>query len=209
MMNEEEGLDRPAGFSLVEVLMVLVITVIIFLSVFSIYLLYSKTFTVGNVLLDIYSNSRTAAALLMRDIGSAAQVESSCASGGVTYTTTDSSIVLKVPSVDSSGNIISDKFDEIVYRLSGSDLYRIVIPNLSAPKPSRRPAVNRAVAHNCGSLTFSSGGVTLSNINGADLSGLNTIAIRLPVNETVLSLSGAGTVTATMVPTTVVRLRNK
>ena len=189
------------GFTLVEIQVALGITFIIFLAVFSLYILYSKTFKAGSTVLDTYSNSRIAIALISRDIRCAAQVESSHGA----YTTTDSSVVLKVPSVDAAGNVISVQYDEIIYRLQGVDLYRIAIPSAA----SARPAENRAVAHNCGSLIFSSGGVTLSNIGSANLSDINTVAVCLPINKMILSLSGTGMVTESTIPTTVIKLRNK
>lgn len=189
------------GFTLVEIQVAVLIALMVFIATFSLYIIYSKMFTTGSAILDVYANSRTAAALISRDIRWAAQVQASYGS----YTTTDSSIVLKVPSIDSAGNIINAKYDQIIYKLQGTDLYRIVAPYAS----SSRPAANSAVAHNCASLTFSSSGVTLSNISSSNLSTLNTIAIRLPINQAILSLSGSGTVIESITPTTVIKLRNK
>ncbi len=201
MINIQKINRRQGGFTLAEIQVVSVIVFVIFLAMFALYILYSRTFAVGSTLLDVYANSRIAVALLARDIRAAAQVEASNGS----YTTSDSSIVLKVPSVDSAGNVISAKFDEIIYKLQGQELYRIVIPSSS----SSRISTNRAVANNCASLTFSSGGVTLSNISSSNLSNINTIEINLPISRTILSLSGTTTVSESMVPTTTVKLRNK
>lgn len=192
---------RCKGFTLVEIQIAMLIGVILFIATFSIYIMYSKTFTAGSIVLDVYSNSRIAIALMARDIRCASQVEASNGS----YVTTDSCIVLKVPSVDSSGNTIGAKYDEIIYRLQGTSLYRIVVPS----SYSARHASNRAVAYHCASLTFSSGGVTLSNISSANLSNINTVAVSLPINKEIISLSGAGTVIESMTPTTIIKMRNK
>jgi len=189
------------GFTLVEIQVAALVTFIVFMAALSLYIAYYKIFVTGNTILDVYANSRIAVALIAKDIRWAAQVEANSGS----YTTTDSSIVLKVPSIDNTGKIISAKYDEVVYKLQGKDLYRIVIPSAV----SSRASSNRAVAYNCASLTFSSGLKLLSQIGGANLSDVNTVAISLPINETIISLSGAKMVTESMTPTTVVKLRNK
>ena len=76
------------------------------------------------------------------------------------------------------------------------------------PDPlSARTAENRKIAAYCGSLVFSSGGDTLSNVG--NLSTVNTVAIYLPINKVTVSLSGGGAVIESITPTTTVRLRNK
>ncbi len=187
------------GFTLLELQVASAIALITLSAVLALYLFSWRSFTIGNPLLDVYSNSRNASGWLTRDIRCAAQVVSSHGS----YTTTDNSIVLMVPSIDSLGEVISPNYDYIIYKLQDTDLYRIVQKDAS----SSRANENRAIAHYCDSLTFSSGGVALSNIG--NLSTVNTVAIYLPINKSTISLSGAGTVNESINPTTVVRLRNK
>jgi hypothetical protein len=173
----------------------------------------------GNALMDVYANSRNASSWLTRDIRCAAQVVSSYTSG-TTYTTSDHVIVLMVPSIDAAGSVLSSYYDHIVYKLQGTDLYRIVIKVAA----SSRANDNRIIAHNCESLTFSSlykpsadestwAMKTLSFYNGSSdakkLSTINTISIYLPINKSTVSLSGMGTADELLNPTTVVRLRNK
>lgn len=198
------------GFTLIELQVASLITLITVIAVISLYIFSWRSFTIGNTLLDVYSNSRNASGWLMRDVRCAAQIEPSCTSDGTTYTTSDNVIVLMVPSIDASGNVISSRYDHIIYRLQGSDLYRIVRKDSS----SSRPNENRVVARYCTSLTFSSvaGGVAhgLSYYaNNGTLDTLNTVGISLPLNKTTVSLSGAGETTEWMTPTTVARLRNK
>jgi len=202
---------RNKGFSLAEVQVALFITFIMFVAAFSLYIFYNKTFSIGNALLDVYANSRIAVALMSRDIRWAAQVDPSYTDSetNVTYTTGDQVIVLKVPSVDSSGNVIGSEYDEIVYLVQNRNLRRIVMPHTTGPTPSSRIYENRVVARYCNQLTFSSGGHPLSYYNSSALPTLNTIALRLPINQTIINLSGVGTMTPQITPTMLVRLRNK
>lgn len=176
----------------------LLIGVIVLAAAVSLYLFYWRTFVIGNAILDVYTNSRIAAEWMVRDIRSAAQVVPS----HDTYTTTDNSIVLQIPSIDSSGDVIGSHYDHIIYQLQDSDLYRIVKKDSS----SARQEENRAIAHYCTSLNFSSGGVTLSEV--PNLSAINEIGIYLPLNKTTLALGG-GEGEVSITPTTVIRMRNK
>ena len=135
------------------------------------------------------------------------------------YTTTDSSIVLMVPSIDSHGEVISSHYDYIVYELrdasQGKDMYRIVKKDAS----SSRVNEDRVIARYCESLTFSSfykpsnKMEKLSFYDGSTtdrrLSTVNTISIYLPINKSATSVSGTGTQAALINPTTIVRMRNK
>lgn len=190
---------RSNGFTLIELQMASFISLIVLAAILSLYIFSWRSFTMGDAILDVYANSRNAAGWLTRDIRCAAQIVPSHGS----YTTTDSSIVLKVPSIDATGQTISSYYDYITYRLQGSNMYRIVEKDAL----SSRQSENRIIARYCSSLTFSSGGVTLSNIG--NLSTVNTVAIYLPINKAAISLSGSGTVVEAIIPTTIVRLRNK
>ena len=194
---------RNKGFTLFELQVASAIVLITLSAVLALYLFSWRSFTIGNTLLDVYSNSRNASGWLTRDIRCAAQVESSYVSGDTTYTTSEHVIVLKVPSINSLGEVINSHYDYIIYELQGTDLYRIVQNDAL----SSRSACNNVIAHNCADLTFSSDGVGLSDI--VNLSTVNTVSIYLPINKSTISLSGTGTYIASINPTTVVRLRNK
>lgn len=218
---------------MVEIQIAAFIASIILLAAVSLYTMYWRTFVTDSAYLDVYSSSRIAVDHMVRDIRCAAQVVTNYGS----YTTTDNTIVLQVPSIDNSNppitinSITSDTnlyYDYIIYtliynnNLQSYDLYRIVqidgkftTAGDSYYHKNGRVNENRAVAHHCGTnsgnlLTFSSGsvgGTTLSHVTY--LSDVNTIGISLPINEKMLSLSGSGTNTAQMIPTAVVRMRNK
>ncbi|MBN1527001.1 MAG: prepilin-type N-terminal cleavage/methylation domain-containing protein [Candidatus Omnitrophica bacterium] len=190
---------RNRGFSLVELMISLLIVSIILVATVSLFIGCWRAFLIGNTYLDVYSNSRLAAEWMARDIRWAEQVVPTYGS----YTTSDSCIVLMVPSIDASGDIMASCYDYIIYQLQGNDLHRIVQKDAQ----SSRQNENRVVAGQCSSLTLSSGGVTLSNI--PNLSAVNTIEIFLPLNEQMISLTGGGVKSAQLTPTTVVRLRNK
>lgn len=194
---------KRRGFTLIDLQFAVVIGAVTLLAAISLYTFYWRTFVVGNTVLDVYSNSRVALEMISRDVRLSTQVATSYTSGGTTYTTGDNVLVLMVPSVDASGDCIPSTYDYFVYQLQDGNLYRIIFKDAASVRPSE----NRIVAKYCTSLTFSCGGVTLSNI--ANKSTINYIDIYLPLNKTALSLSGQGETSGTMYPTTIVKLRNK
>ena len=198
--------SRKKAFSLYELQIALVIGILTLTAAACIYIFYWRTFIIGNDILDVYTNSRVAEMWMARDIRSAAQVVPSYS----TYTTTDHSIVLQVPSVHpQTGDMIPSHYDYIVYKLQGSDLYRIVIPD----SLSARTSGSRATAHYCASLLFSSEDLASHTIKPLseipNLSTINSIGMYLPLNKTTVTLGGGATGTVSITPTTVIRLRNK
>jgi len=196
---------RNKGFTLFELNLSSVITLLIFVAVISLYISVWRNLAIGNTYLDSYAGSRNASGWLMRDIRCAAQVVKQYPeTGSAEYQTGDHVIVLKVPSIDGSGNVIDSFYDHIVYALQGSDLYRIVHKDAS----SSRPNESRVVARYCTSLTFRSGSYGLKYYADNDtLSTINTVSVYLPINKSNVSLGG--TEVEKINPTTVIRLRNK
>jgi len=196
--------DRNKGFTLAELNVASLIALLVFVAVLSLYISVWRSLARGNTYLDSYAGSRNASGWLIRDIRCAEQVKPSFTSGGITYTTSDNVIVLRVPSIDSSGQVISPGLDHIIYELQGSDLYRIVQKDPS----SSRPNENRPIARYCSSLTFRSGNYGLKHyVDNDTLSTINTVAIYLPINKSSITLGGTGAEEVN--PTTVIRLRNK
>lgn len=194
--------NRNKGFTLVEFNMASFIALLVFTAAFVLYISVWRSLTTGSAYLDTYTGSRNASGWLIRDVRCAAQVVKQYPeTGSPIYQTGDNVIVLRVPSINSSGQVISPGLDYIIYRLQTSDLYRTVKANAS----SSRPNEDRPIARYCASLTFSSDGVTLSNI--PNLSTVNTVAVYLPINKSNVAL---GETTAEKInPTTIIRLRNK
>ncbi|GEM_PF-2233524 len=207
------------GLSLIELQVSAAIALITLLAAACLYIFYWRTFVIGNNMLDVYSNSRVAIALISRDVRSATQiVEQYPDTGTALYQTSDNVIVLKVPSVSAAGSMLATGCnDHIIYMVQGSNLYQIIKPYSAG---LMRKDTNRIVARYCGVLSFSavskSGGTdTMHGLsyfvnNGSDpLSAVNYVFVYLPLNKSTISLSGSGTHTASIAPTTIVRLRNK
>lgn len=204
---------KKRAFTLAEVQFAVFITAFILIAAISSYIFFWKSFSAGNVFLDVYSNSRIAMGWMVTDIKWAAQVLPNSTLGSVTYNTSDNCIVLNVPSITSLGVVTS--CDQIIYRVTDDgSLHRIVYVSAG----STRTPGDRVIATHCSQLAFSSatpssGGLQpLSYFISSDplldqSEDINTVHISLPLNEKTIFSTGTGG--ASLRPTTIVKLRNK
>lgn len=199
------------GLTLVEMQISAAITVIVIVAAMSLYLMAWRSFALGNGYMDIYSDSRMAMEKMARDIRWGAQIESSY--GG--YTTANNSMILKIPSVNTSGDVVGGYYDRVIYNVSSDNkLHRIVRIDTAVPN-SGRSNDDRVIAKNCSPSNFLLG--TVDEGTGAFqslgsvpiLSTINNVAVSLPISSSMLSFSGGTTQQVALTPTTTIRLRNK
>lgn len=203
-----------SGFTLAELQIAALISAILLIAVISLYVYCQASFYQGDKILDVYSNSRIAMSWMSRDIKAGAQIIAVSAIGAGDYATSNTCLVLRVPSVTGAvGNfsVIPAQFDEVIYTVeAGGNLRRVVRPSAG----SARTAQNQEVAKYCEPVAFSSvtiaGSVStwtpLDNVD--NLNTVNNLGISLPVNEVMHSLSVAEVTNAEMTPTSVIRMRN-
>jgi len=175
-----------SGMTLVEVLIASVIALMIGGVVVAAFLSGQRSFVSGTTLMEVHGDARVAMDWLSRDIKWAHQVVmGSVTIGADTYTTGASELVLSIPSVDASGDIIDGLFDTVVYTLNATDLMRIVAPDPG----SSRTQLSDTIANNVTNLRFTT--------------AADNIAVSLTAQKTVL---GGRTLSETL--STSVALRN-
>ncbi len=147
------GKPRPKGMTLIELLIVVAISAIILISLLSLYIAGQKYFFNQNSRADTIEDSRMPMAWVSRDIRDASQVFNGTltAYNGSSYTTSETCLVLEVPSLDGVGNI-SGTTDYIIYVWTGNRLVRII----DADDTSSRQDGSRVLADNL--LNDGSGG---------------------------------------------------
>ena len=146
------------GFSLSELLVALFILILTITLSVQVFMLLNYDYQVITTYLSSYIKGRQAIDVISKDCRIGIRIVDSFAG----YTTAADCLVLKVPSIDSSHDIIdiNNNFDHIIYRLYNSDLWKIVIPGTG----SARAAQNKIFEESAESFTVSSDGVLLSNI---------------------------------------------
>ena len=163
------------GFSLSELLIALFIVVLTITLSMQIFISLNYDYQAVTTYLTSYIKGRQAIDTISKDCRIAIRIMDSFSG----YTTTTNCLVLKVPSIDSSHNIIdiNNNFDYIIYRLYNGDLWKIVIPGLG----SARAAQNKIFEKSDESFTVSSDGVLLSDI--PHKSSITHISIAITIAE--------------------------
>jgi type II secretory pathway pseudopilin PulG len=141
---------RKKGFSLVEIIFAVVIFIFILAALVFIYVNYSKFYNRQQAELKIGDSAREAAKELQADALQGDQIVANHSFSGVTYTTGQHALVLELPSMNATGEIVSDKHDYVVFYLSGKNLYRLVQIDAAS---SRAQGLNK-ISDSVSSLNF-------------------------------------------------------
>lgn len=170
------------GFTLVELMVGLAIFSMIMTMIMVAYVGSQRDFITGIAKLDLNRNTRLTLDWMRRDIKAADSLIASRPINGTTYTTGNSELIIRMPSVDASGNIIAAS-DYVVYHVSTTDptrLERIV----SADAGSSRSSGTANVALQLSAIQFSSGGIGLSAVGS--LASVDTVEVSITTAKTIL-----------------------
>ncbi len=149
---------RPGGFVFAELLIATFIVIITMVIAFEAFMSMSKNSKVLVTYLTSYLKGREAIDVISKDCRIATRVMDSYAG----YTTADDCLILKVPSLDSLGNIIdvNKNFDYIIYRINNGNLWKTVIPGTGSSREARDGVFKKDIE----SFFVSSGGTGLGSI---------------------------------------------
>jgi prepilin-type N-terminal cleavage/methylation domain-containing protein len=151
-------MKNPRGFTLVETLIVIFLFSLIMLAVVDLYVGFNKSYSKQSASI----NTSLSAAALVDEVKRLAlqanAVVASRAFNGVTHTSSATTLVLSLPSIDASGNILSAKYDYAAFYLTGSTTYRI----LEVDASSARPSGSRKLSDVVSDLLFTYNNVTPS-----------------------------------------------
>jgi prepilin-type N-terminal cleavage/methylation domain-containing protein len=184
--------NKQSGFTLVEVIIATLISAVVGVLLLSIM--------VNNTGVFYKQSSKVAEGLGSNDsltsIRSAIKQASAIAAsypvtGTPTYTSGDSQLVLRLASIDSSGNIIDSTYDYEVFYLSGGNLYLKIFPNAL----SKRQSADRVLSKYASSINFqylNLSGVAVSPVSAAQVKVTLSLAQRSGANiETNISTTEA------------------
>lgn len=125
-----------SGLTLIEVILSMGITVIIGVLLVVIIVNSTSLFTKQASNIQEGLNINDTLSNIRGNIKQASAVVVSYTSGGATYTTGASQLVLKVASIDSSGNILSNIFDYFIFYLDQKTIHLKIFPDPSSSRKS-------------------------------------------------------------------------
>jgi hypothetical protein len=115
-----------------------------------IYSNYDKFFNRQQIQINIGNSGREVVKELQNAALQSDKILVSQTISGTTYTTGVQTVVLELPSIDGSGNIVSGKYDYAVFYLTGKNFYRRVQVDAASSRHSSLNKISDAVA----TLTF-------------------------------------------------------
>jgi len=169
-----------AGFTLIELMLVLFFTGILITVVFSLYDWHNKIYYYQQGLVQTSASSRTAVTTMQTYVAQANQVLASASVSGTTYTTSANTLVLQLPAIDSSNNIVSGKWDEAAFYPSGSNFYFRLEPDAA----SSRRQTYKLLSDSLSSISLTYDNATMSMVKEVTVNFKNQLQVK---NQTVTS----------------------
>ncbi len=139
------------AFTLIETVIIIAFSVSVMIALVLLMYIFTKSSTYEQAI----ATSSGSATLVMREIElytlpADAFVLSHTFPGAATYTSTTTSLVLELPSIDSSGYVIANTYDYVAFYATGTMAYRIIDKNAL----SNRATGTKALSSNISSFTF-------------------------------------------------------
>lgn len=146
---------KQDGFTIIELVITIAISTILLGAMFGLFEWHQKVYLREAASVMATSAVRQTMQNITKNIAQATNIEASHSFGGTTYTTSGSTIVLKLPSVDATDNIIASTYDYVAVYLHNGAVYQLIEPGSG----SVRLAGTRQLADNVTTfaLTYNNG----------------------------------------------------
>ena len=124
------------GFTLIEVLVLIVVSVVALLALVNLFLIFNSIYGYQQAFIATAGSAGKAMNALEASVLPADAVLASRTVGGTLYTSATTTLVLELPSVDGSGNLVTGAKDYIVFYTASTTLYRLVSANAQSARIS-------------------------------------------------------------------------
>lgn len=128
------------GFTLIEAIVYLAIASIILVIITQIFISQSQIYDTETSRVDIDLYAKQALNRIVTNSVSALGVVATQAISGDTYTASSSTLILKLPAIDLNQNLISNKYDYVVFYLEPTDQTKLYLKMDADPSSSRQDA---------------------------------------------------------------------
>lgn len=134
------------GFTFIEAVFAVAVFIFITLAMMYLYYNFSNIFNYQQVEARVAGSARTAASELQSAVLQANKIVSSHAFSGHTYSTDQDTLVLEIPSINSSGDIVAGKFDYVAFYIVGTNFYKLTEVDAASVRPSGLKQLSDAIA---------------------------------------------------------------
>lgn len=168
-----------AGFTLVEVVVMIFITALIMLGMLTLFDWHNRVYYLEQAEVQATGSARTVMNHLDEYVGLSHRVVANHTFSGITYSSGPGTIVLEVPSINNANEVIADTYDYVAYYATGSQLYEIVEANPSSSRGSSTKQLSTTV--NSISYTYNNADFAQVKLVTVDLRN-RALAHNSPVN---------------------------
>lgn len=144
---------KTAGFSLLETIIYIFIGVLIIIVISEIFINQSNLGQKRTSQSDLERSAGSGIETIKTAVQGASTVVLSRSFSGTAYTSDEDTLILEIPSVDGSGNLVSGSFDYVVFFLDSSDSTLLKATTDSAAG-SARPENTRIISSFVSSVEF-------------------------------------------------------
>lgn len=134
------------GFTVVELVIIVAISVFACIGLVNLFLTFNALYGYQRAFLATAASASTAMGALEAATAPAEQVLASRVFSGTTYTSATTTLVLQLPAVNASGNIIAGTKDYVVFFLATTTLYRLTEAGAGSVRPSGLKKLSTTVA---------------------------------------------------------------
>ncbi|MDD3486926.1 MAG: type II secretion system protein [Candidatus Moranbacteria bacterium] len=138
------------GFTFIEAIAAVAIFIFISVAMVTIYVNYVKAFNYNQAVMKLAGSARSVSSEVEKMVLQSNQIIDSHIFSGNVYTTNSDTLVLELPSIDNSKNIVNGKYDYIVFYIEGSGFYELI----QADADSSRVSIERQIAESVKNIVF-------------------------------------------------------
>jgi type II secretory pathway pseudopilin PulG len=148
------------AFTLIETIIVIAITAMALLALITLILMFYRIQGQHRALMEVNVSAATSMNAFVDAILPASKILPSANTSGLPYVSSNTSLVLELPSIDASGYVIPGVVDHIVFTLAGQTLTEQIEAGVGSVRQSTSRVLSTAVS----SLTFTYDDPTLVNV---------------------------------------------
>jgi Tfp pilus assembly protein PilE len=171
------GEKYGAGFTLIELIVVLFFAGILIAVLFNLYDWHGKVYSYQQALVRVSTSNRQTIATMQAYTSQANRLLSSASVNGTTYTTASGTLVMQLPTIDAGNNIVSSKWDKAAFYASGSNFYLQFEPDPS----SSRKKLNKILNDSLSSVVFTYNNASTSLVTKVSVTLQSSLTLKQQV----------------------------
>lgn len=156
--------SNKSGFSFIEAIFASAILAFVLVAFVVLYINFFKFYNRQQAEMKIGDSARNAVKELQSSALQANKIVASHSFSGTAYNTDQDTLVLEIPSIDGSGNVISGKYDYVVFYKTGENLYKLMEADAASSRASSLKQLSESVV----ALTFTCNNPDLAIANKID-----------------------------------------